>query len=506
MEINLTFGSWCPDMPDLNNPGVTLAHNVTANLGTSQGSVTYGPLKRASLYSATSMASRPLGTAVGSDKLGASKVWGGCASALYKIEPETRQWQNISRAGGYSTAEGEVWATTEYGNAMFFTNFSDELQYVNADIDTQFANATTLVRARHIATVKDNVIVGNTYDALDGEMPFRVRWSGLGLPLSWDFSQSTGADFQDVYGFGAVQAIVGGEAGWLLMEEGVVKMTPVPYPYWFAFDPVPNTKGCSVPQSVITVEGVTYYIGNDGFYRLDGDRGTTPIGIGKVDKYFLETVDVGKYMLMSVAEDPRSKHIYWSYASKDSNSTEPDKMLIFNYVTGDWTTADATTDMIFRSTSLPWTIGMFDIYGSIDAIPASPDSPIWAGGNAMLWGMSNTGALYVFGGENMPAVIETAEQLLIDRLKAADEKARGDRSTINRIRVLFDGSEGSSSVRIGQRGSSNAEVTWTEPATSHPRTQWAYVRATDRFQRFRINLTDGWTNITAMQIDAKPAG
>lgn len=507
MEINLPLGSWRPDMPDLNNPGVTVAHNVTPNMGTMQGAVTYEPLRAASIFSNTTMASRPLGTAVGLDKLNNAKVYGGCATRLYKINPGTRAWQNISRAANYTTADGEIWETTEYGNAIFFTNYTNEIQYINKDIDIQFADATTLVKGRHIATVKDQVVIANTYDALDGAVPFRVRWCGIGLPLSWDFSQATGADFQDVYGFGAIQAIVGGEAGWLLMQKGIVKMQPVPYPYWFEFNPVPKAKGCSISQSVITVEGNTYFIADDGFYIMDGNTGqTSPIGAGRIDQFFLNSVDTSQYTYMTVAADPRAKLIYWSYVSMDAEDGAADKMLIFNYVTGDWSIADATADLIFNSLSLPWTIDQFDTFVTINEIPASPDSPIWAGGNAMLWAMKSNGSIYVFGGENLPATIETGEQMIMQQIKAADPDARGDRATITKVRALYDGSGGETRLRVGGRDLSNVDVVWDNSMEPHPQTQFAYPRNTRRFHRFRIRLSGDWTKAMGLQIDAKPAG
>lgn len=510
MEINVTLGSWMPDMPALNNPGVTTAFNVTPTFGSMQGAVTYQPLKAASLYSAATMESRPLGTAIGLDKLGNAKVYAGSANKLYRNEPATRDWQNMSRDAGYSTADGENWRSTEYGNGIYFTNFSNEMQYINKDADTapnaKFANVTTLVKSRYMATVKDYIVVGNTYDALDGAVPFRVRWSGLGLPLAWDFSQATGADFQDVYGYGPVQGIVGGEAGWLLMKDGIVKMSFTGAPLWFQFDPVPKAKGCAVPQSIITVEGYTYFIANDGFYRMDGNTGQTqPIGAGKIDQTFLNSVNTANYSYMTVATDPREKLIYWSYMSLNAVNGTPDRMLIYNYASGDWTLADATADFIFNSLSLPWTIEQLDVFGAIENIPASFDSPLWAGGNAMLWAMRLDGSIYVYGGETLPAIIETAEQLLSRTLKQMDPKTTGDRSNIDGVRPLYDG-HGEATVQVGSRSQSNAVVVWSNPRTLHAHTGWAYFRKQDRYHRFRIRMTGEWSNVSELQIDASGAG
>jgi hypothetical protein len=506
MLLDSTFGPWLPDMPDYQNPGVTVAYNVSPAPGTQQGAIAYEPVYAAKAYYASaSMTSRPLGTAVGKDRLGVAKVYAGNTTQLCKINPSTSNWQNISRSGGYATAEGERWETTEYNGNVFFTNYSNEIQWIDKNIDTQFANATTLVKARHIATVKNFVVVGNTFDAADGAMPFRVRWSGLDLPLSWDFSQATGADFQDIPGYGAIQAIVGGELGWILMEQGVVKMTFDGFPLWFRFDPVAKSKGCAVAESVIrNVDGYTYFLASDGFYRMDEVTGqTTAIGSG-IDDTFLASVDTGQYDWMTVAADPRKKLIYWSYISTDAEDGTPDRMLIYNYQTGSFSQSDATADFVFNALSLPWTIEALDVFGSVEDVPASFDSPIWAGGNAMLWAMKKNGSIWVFSGDTLPATIETGELSYADILRQA-QQGNSDKATVKAVRALFDGG-GIASVAIGTRTLSNDDITYVPRKQLHPHTGFAYFRSTDRYHRFRLRLTGDWAKAMSLQIDAQNAG
>lgn len=498
--IDSVFGSWCPDKPDLLNGGVTVAHNVTATIGNAQGGVTYRPLKRSSVYSATSLPTRPLGSIVGQDKFGTAKVYCGTTAGLYKVNA-SKAWQNISKAGGYTTAAGERWNFTEYANFQVGCNYSNYLQYIDMNIDTQWADLTTLVQARRITTIKDFIVVGNTYDALDGDVPFRVRWSAIGNPYDWNFSIQTQSDFQDIIGGGSVQAVVGGEAGTIMLQRSIWKMTYVGSPLVFQFDEIVKGKGCSIPESVIPVEGKIYFFSDDGFYSFDGG-GLTPIGLGQVDKYFLDSVDMSQTEYMTVAVDPQEKLIYWSYVSNDALDGKPDKVLIFNYQTGVWTDAEATCTFIFNSMSLPYSIEDLDVFGTIEQVPASFDSPIWAGGVAMLWGMDTAGKIYVFGGENLQATIETQEQYLIQSLG----NVRGERTNVLGARPLFHGGGGTAQVAVGSRSLSNAEVSWTPLISTHRETGWAYCRVQNRYHRFRMTLTGDWTQAMALQIDASPAG
>lgn len=505
MIVDNVFGPWRPDLPDLNNPGVTTAHNVTASVGAIGGSVAFGPVKRASLYSNTSMASRPLGTAVGQDQYANAKVYGGCATKLYKLSPVDRKWTDISRTGGYTTVGTDRWNSVEFGSSQIFTNYNNEPQYIDMNVDLKFANLTTLAKGRYVGTHKGFVILGNTWDALDGARTNRVRWSALENPFDWTFSAQTQADFQDIHGYGAVQGLVCDDSVWVLMQRAIVQMTYIGAPYVFRVDTRVEGKGCSVPESVITVEGKTFFLSEDGFYRLEKGN-LQNIGNDQINKWFLADADATQFQFMTAVADPRRTLIYWTYVSNAAEDGLPDKVLIYNYQNGLWSSADATVDFAFQGRSLPWTIDQLDEFGSIDNVPASFDDPIWAGGQSMLWGMKVNGAIYSFGGSTMPALIETPEQHLIQSLRMINPNITGDRTNIMGVRPFFEGFGGTASVTVGSRSQSNGNVIWSQPSTTHADTGFAGFRLQDRFHRFRLQLFGEWDKAYSLQIDANSAG
>ncbi|MGH0331025.1 hypothetical protein [Sinorhizobium meliloti] len=500
--IDIPFTSFTPDLPSLNNPGLVKAHNCTPGLGAGAGAVTLFPLKSASLYSNTAMDSRPLGSAIGQDQNGNAKVYAANASKIYKLNPADRQWTNISRVGGYSTTDSESWESTEFGSLQIFTNYNDEPQFIDMNVDTQFANLTTLVKGRYIATHKGFVILGNTWDAIDGGIPYRVRWSGMELPSDWTFSAATMADFQDIHGFGAIQGIVTDDSCYVILQRGIVQMAFVGGSFIFQFTDRVVGKGCSVAESIITVEGKHYFLSDDGFYKLEQGN-LTPIGIGKIDSWFLDTADLSQAKLMTVAADPRKTLIYWQFVSKDAVTGAPDLMLAYNYVTGEWTTADATTDFIFNSVSLPWTVDQLDAFVSIDAVPASFDDPIWAGGNSMLWGLSATGAVHSFGGPTMEASIETREIQLSDNIP---NETGADIAIVNAVRPIFKGGGATARIQVGTKNLPNEDMSWSPLKECNSYTGFAYVRSRSRYQQFRITLSGEWSSASSLEIDGQAAG
>lgn len=496
--IDLPLTSWRPDLPDLQNPGLIQAHNCTSGLG-GNGTTLY-PIKAASLYSNTSVTGRPLGTAVGMDRLSNAKVYAGTATKLYKLLPDTRQWSDISRSGGYTTPTTELWKNVEFGSMSIWTNYNDEPQFIDMNVDTAFANLTTLIKGRHIATYKGFVILGNTNDALDGAVPYRVRWSGIEAPSSWDFSPATMADFQDIYGMGNITGIVSDDSCYVLLQRGIVQMSFIGSPYVFSFTDRVTGKGCSVSQSVVTVAGKHFFLSDDGFYCLESGA-LNPIGTGKIDKWFMEIFDPAQADLMSTAVDPRETLIYWNFVSVNAATGKPDMMLIYNYTTGEWTTADATTHFIFNSMSLPWTLDMLDTYGTINEVPASFDSPIWAGGNSMLWGMSSAGKIYSFSGATLPLNIEFPES----QFSKIVSQRPADLATIKGARPLFEG-EGTARVSVGSRTLQNKDSDWSDFIETNTETGFAYFRDKSRYHRFKVVIEGEWKKAIGLQIDAIPAG
>lgn len=502
MVIDIPFTSYTPDLPPLNNPGLVRAHNCYAGRGAGNGGITLFPLKSAALYSATSMSSRPLGTAIGQDSTGNAKVYAGSADKLYHLVPATRQWTDISRSGGYSTTDKEHWKAVQFGSGQILTNFSDYPQVINMDLDLQFADLTSLVKGRHIAVHKGFTFLANTWDSLDGFVPYRIRWSALENPYDWTFSAATQSDFQDISNHGNIQALCTDENLYILMQHGIVAATYIGAPYVYQFQDIVIGKGCTVPESVVSIENRHFFLSDDGFYCLQGGN-LTNVGFGKINSWFLDDFDINQAHLMTTAVDPRKTLVYWSYVSKDAVTGTPDKLLILNYATGEWSTADATTAFLFNAISLPVTIDQLDEFASsFDTLGISFDDPAWAGGASLLWGMDTTGNVYAFSGPALPLQVETPELSLAKNLP---NDSQADIASVSAIRPLFNG-EGTARVQVGTRSLQNSTMVFGSLIEANPETGFCYARSKSRYHRFRMTLYDDWSQAFGIQIDGQVAG
>ncbi|MCP1558404.1 UNVERIFIED_ORG: hypothetical protein M2438_002488 [Methylobacterium sp. SuP10 SLI 274] len=497
--LALPLNEWLPDQPALNNPGLTRAHNVIPGAGKF-----YRPFPGAEPYADTSLPSRPYAAISLLNNNGNARVF--CASklSLWSQQPDTRAWADASRTGGYTTSDLEGWRFTEAYGLNIATNYSDHPQFINTAGGTKFANLTSLVKGRYVATLRDFVLLGNTFDSFDGAVPYRVRWSAIGNPNDWNFSATTQSDFQDILGGGAVQAVIGGEEGTILLKTQIVKMVYVGSPAIFEFRTIYQNKGCAIPQSVITADGKIFFYAEDGFYQLENDR-LTAIGKGKVDHWFATNSNQAAYNRMSVSIDPLNKLVIWLFASADATNLTPDTLLIYNYDTGAWSTASSPTTFLFNALSLPITLAALDRHGSLAAVPASLDSPVWTGGRAFLAGMDDRGKVFSFSAAALPAVLETGEYQTAQQIAAVSpDPVTADRALVRSVSPKVHG-PGDVSVAVAGRVTPQA-MTMYGAAVSMNANGWCPQRNDSRYHRYRVSLSGGWSQVMGVEIDAVPTG
>lgn len=437
----IPLGEWKPDLPDYLNDGATEALNVLP------AQRSYLPLKSLEAFSGA-LTGICLGATRAVDADSTTANFAGDTSVLYKLAA-SGAWSDVKIAGGYSTAADGRWNFAQYGDQVIATNFADNIQEYTLGTSSLFANLTTAVKSKHIGTLKDFVVLGNTYDATDGNVPHRVRWCAIGDPTDWTVSASTQADYQDLDSSkGEITAVVGGEHGVIFQKNAVHNMIYVGTPSVFAFDEVEQGVGCFVPNSVVTRGRNSYYIGIDGFYMFDRNQ-SIPIGVDKINKQFFADFNYSYQHRVSAAADPKNNLIFWAYPSNSSITGNPDRLIIYDWVNNRWSHAEIDSEFIYGSISLGYTLDTLDTYSTdLDALPFSLDSQFWQGGDITLTAFDTAHKSSYFTGTQLEATIETSEI----------EGKEGFKTFIRRLRPVIDGT---TTIQVGTRNSLSDSVTWS---------------------------------------------
>lgn len=473
----ITLGEWTPDQPGLAN-GLQRAENVYPK------AVGYGAVPTVVDYSAA--ASENLNNVVaGRTTVGGTILFAGGATKLFKLDSADLSMDNVSKSGNYTTPTDQRWRFTQFGDVVIAANGYDKLQGFNVNSASLFADlAADAPTARYVTIVRDFVVAGN----IQSDYPNRVQWSALNDEASWTTSATTQADYQDIPDGGTVVGITGGEFGLVLMDRSIYRMSYVGSPLVFQFDNITRNLGCYEANSVIQYAGMTFFLGDDGFYACDGQT-ILPIGNEKVNRYFFDDVDQGTIYLMSAAVDPAKKLIIWAYASK--NSATVDKLIIYNFQTQKWSSGTTTADRIATTSTPAVTLEGMDAYGTLETIMTSFDSRLWLGGRLQLAGVNGT-KIVTFTGANATAYLETG-----------DVEVPGSTSAITMVKPLVD--NGSGNVAISTRRLLNETVSYGSQSTADSENRVS-IRSVGRYHRLQLSPTGSWTTAIGMDIELNGLG
>lgn len=484
--MRLPFGEYAPDLPTLldlsgDSPLIyaTLAKNVMPHM---RG---YKQMASMSAYS-SALSAYCRGAFSARNNTGDVSTYAGDATKLYKLVNTT--FTDVSAGGGYSLVSDAYWEFTKWKNYVIATSYSDNMQISTIGGASFAALSGTPPKARHIDVVRDFVVVGDTFDSVDGAVPYRVRWCGFGDETSWTVSASTQADYQDLAGDGGwVQAVVGGERGIIFQERAIWQMTYTGSPVVFTFDKTDRNRGALCSRGVIPVGNLVFYISDDGFYLYSGGS-SEPIGANKVNKTFLADINSSYLHRVTGAVIPQNSIVIWAYPGTGSTNGTSNKCIMYNWVTKKWATAEFDSELIFRSLSTGVTLeGLDAISGSLDALTESLDSRAYMGGALQLGAFDTNHKLNFFTGSAMTATLETAEV----------EPTPGNRTEILEVRPIVDG--GTHTVQIGTRERQADTVSWSA-ASSEGTDGMCPVRANSRYHRARVTITGGFTDATGVDV------
>lgn len=480
------FPPWRPDLPALGKYS-----QIALNLVPHKSS--YKPFPSLAAYS-TALTGRCRGAFAAQDKDGNARIFSGDATKLYEVVDTTQT--DRSKVGGYTITADEDWQ---------FAKLNEQIIAVSIDAVTQaltmgssaFADLITSTlkpKARCIDVVRPGfVVLGNT-DEGGTRFSNRVRWSAIGDATNFDQSAVTQSDAQDVEG-GWVQAVVGGEFGLVFTERFLHRMSYVGSPNIFQFDEIARNAGLYGRRALVKHNHRVYYLSDDGFQVTDGST-VVPIGVNKVDEFFLSDLDHAYRDRISCAIDPDNHLIVWAYTTDETSGDGiPDKMMAYNYSTGEWSQIDVDVEVLLSALTIGYTLDSLDsISPSIDDLAFSLDSRVWTGGASIFGAFNNQHKLGFFNGSAMTATIDTSEMQFTPMRK----------SLVKRVRPLVD-QPGSVTITPMTRDRQQDSVT-TGSAVSVNSNGFATVLKKARYHRHRAEITGGFTDAQGLDIEAVQAG
>lgn len=490
------FGKWLPDLPTLDNPGLTEALNVLPVRATYKP---YQPL----VGVGDALPDRPRGAASALDQSSNTFRYAGTATDLYARAGST--WTTKSGAV-YTMSSADYWRFAQFDSTLIATDYADVPQAIQVGAGGNFADLAltgTAPRARQIGVINRFVILGDTIDGTNGAVPNRIQWPAIDDPTNWPvpgsanaLSVQAGEQFMNA-SYGPVTGIVGGDQyGIVFQRSGITRATYIGGNLVFQFNAIEENRGALCPNAIARVGKSTYFVANDGFYVTDGVS-VAPIGAGEVDTWFADRFDATFPERMYSAVDLSKKIIMWSFAGPGATAGRPNCLMVYNYNEQRWTHSEDECEILSSGLTQGVSLDDLDAYfASIDAVTPSLDSTVWAGGVNTVSAFDAEYKLGTFSGTPGTAVLEGQEV----------ELNPGLYTRVQGIKALVIGNAPTVTVALGRRDDLGTAIAYTSETSPTPRTGFCDFDSEARYNSSRVTIVGDFDSAIGVEYQAVPSG
>lgn len=483
----IPFGEWLPDK-STRTTGANEAKGVVSQQNM------YTPLRTAQQINGSDAATEAKckGFFGCYDELNTPRIFMGDATKLYAIDG-SRVAVDASKSGGYSAAYERFWSFEQSGVNVVAVFPGVATQVFDLGSSTNFADLSGAPQGETCGRVREFLMIGQDQT---------LSWSAFNDITSWTPSATTqaGTTTLELAG-GAIKAIIGGETGTVFQERQINRLTYVGPPTIWQRDIVEERRGCISQRAAVKFGRNILYVSDDGFWVFDGYQ-STPIGMNKVDSYFVSRLNYPYRHLVTTAWDPINRALFVSFPANGSQVAN--EVMIYSLTDNRWTHDDLTCELIGEVPLLGYNLDTLDLYpgaAGMDAPSLGPipiDSPVFTESRRQPAISDTTHALSVFTGVNRPAVIETTEF----------EPAPGRHAFVSELWPIVDADASTISASVTSRRLAPGAATSETNIVLANDTGMVPVRADGRFLRARVYVAQGadWDHAEGVHYKARVSG
>jgi hypothetical protein len=182
-----------------------------------------------------------------------------------------------------------------------------------------------------IAFGANSYLAGSPNTSFD---PMIVRWSDQENPYEWVPAITNQAgEFTLTHGSFIMGAIPTRQEILVWTNSALYSMQYLGAPYVWGFNIMMDNISVMSPNSMITVNNVTYWMGVDKFYMYSGRVETLPC---ELRQYIFNDINKDQSFQVFAGGNEGYNEVWWFYVSNSSNATEVDKYVIYNYLDRVW--------------------------------------------------------------------------------------------------------------------------------------------------------------------------
>ena len=247
-----------------------------------------------------------------------------------------------------------LWTNDNYGQDLIFAPRGGAIYYWNATTGlsvrgqylSDLANVASSGSGQWVPKAVNEILASdiqrfviaygaNSYDPTNPSTtfdPMLVRWSDQENPYQWVPAITNQAgEFRLSHGSYIVTTINTRQEILVFTDSTIYSQQYLGPPYVWGFNVLMDSISIMGPNTVITINNVTYWMGADKFYMYSGRVETLPCSLRQ---YIFDDINKDQSWQVYAGGNEGFNEVWWMYCSK--NSTMIDRYVIYNYLDRVW--------------------------------------------------------------------------------------------------------------------------------------------------------------------------
>ena len=292
-------------------------------------------------------------SATGATATATYEINSGPATSIYGYGWGAGTWSRStwnSTREGLTGAEGVLlqstrWSLDNWGEDVLVQKFDGSIYYwdTSAGLSSNLASRTNVSNAptksrfmivsgddRHVICFGTETTIGTT----STQDNMFIRWSDQESTSDWTPTSTNTAGSQRLTSGNKINAAVRSRGAVLVWTDtALYQMQFIGPPFTFGFKQLGSNCGAVGINAAVDVSGISYWMGNDSFFRFDGAVKKIPCS---VQDYVFDDINVNATGDVFCASNSDFNEVMWFYPS--GNSLQIDRHVTFNYAENLWYT------------------------------------------------------------------------------------------------------------------------------------------------------------------------
>jgi hypothetical protein len=393
--VNVPWGPWRPDVGGPNSGIAKQANNVLPQAA--GNGIGYGPMP--ALITATgaeALSGAPRGIISVQKASGAYAVFAATASTIETMD-SAYQWSDVET--GRTVTSGDDVSMLLFGKYLLNSDTTDGFKAYDIELGGTNSAVSGAPAARALFSCNNVVFALGT-----SSNNRRMQSSAIGDHTNWTTNGADGKTFEDGGTLIGGRDLKNGAA--VIFQENAIRLVQFGGgAALYTIQKLADGRGAVSDRSIVSFDGMAFYIATDGFYKYTLGGGNEPIGAEKVNRWLATQVAASGYEAIQGALDPFQKIVWWRLTGN--------LLIGYDWQLNEFITSSVATSALTRIATPGVTLdSLTTLY--LDSMTEALDSRFYMGGVPLFGALDADYKFATFAGSPLQATLQTNNIALPD--------------------------------------------------------------------------------------------